>query len=373
MEEVIIWGASQNGLRLKRELEQHRWGKIYCFCDNNKNKIGSRLDNVDIISFDDIIHMCHNGFNGSVVVTINEPESVVEQIRNSGIRIKVYITSYEWKKRLNKKFDSIKEILFEINIDKPILEYYEYHIAYHCNLRCKGCGHYSNIADPEFGDLDQYKKDILRLKELYWGVKRIRLMGGEPLLNVHLPEFCIATREVFPDANIRVVTNGLLIPSIADEVLRVMSRYYIGFDITQYLPTKEIKEKIELKCIEGNVEFSLSLPVEKFYYHENIGHKSDRTLNYEKCISRKCHFLENGKISICSEPILQNKFKNKIDRDWKVSESDIMDLYKEDLDGFALNDFLSHPIPWCEHCDYNTITWFEWEGNYPFLMEKQKS
>mgnify|MGYP001138879845 CR=1 FL=1 len=372
MEEVIIWGAAQNGLRLKRELGQHGGFHVYFFCDNNKNKIGSKLDGIDIISFDDIVTLYHDGFNGSIAISLNEPRSVIEQIRNSEIKTKIYITSYEWKHRINKRYDSIGEFLFEIDVNKPQLEYYEYHIAYHCNLKCKGCGHYSNIAVPEFGDLEQYKKDVLRLKELYWGVKRIRLMGGEPLLNVRLPEFCIVTRKVFPDANIRVVTNGLLLPSANNEILDVMREYYIGFDITQYPPTRNIKEKIELRCIEKDVEYILSPIVEKFFCNENIDRESDKTLNYEMCVSKKCHFLENGKMSICGVPILHNKFKDIVNKNWKVLKEDIMDLYEEGLDGFALNDFLSRPIPMCRYCDYSAIVRFEWKGNFPYLIAKEE-
>lgn len=86
---------------------------------------------------------------------------------------------------------------------------------------------------------------------IIWGVKRIRLMGGEPLLNPELPKFISITREVFPDSNIRVVTNGILIPYVDTAVLKTMNQYFVGFDITQYPPTKMIKEKIELRCIEA--------------------------------------------------------------------------------------------------------------------------
>lgn len=369
MSRLIIWGASEDGLKLKKELDR-QGAEINFFCDNNDKKIGEKLDGIQIISFEQVVEIQNTGLKVKIIIasSLNSADRVVEQIRNSGIDANVYMVSYEWKYRKNKVFQFPKEFLYEIDISKPRLEYYEYHVADHCNLKCKGCGHYSNVAAARFGDLEQYKKDIKRLKELFWGVKRIRLMGGEPLLNTKLADFCVATREIFPDANIRVVTNGLLIPSINKEILEAMEENYIGFDITQYPPTSEMVGEIELKCIENNIHFSLSPVVEKFF-HYNIADESDKIQNHGKCVSQKCHFLENGKISVCAFPILWERIASKItDQKINLLKEDSINIYEEELTGFKLNDFLSNPIPMCRYCDYTKMEWFEWRGNYPHLI-----
>lgn len=366
MEKIIIWGAAYNGWRLKKDLEKLGDYSVSYFCDNDEKKRGYSLAGVEIISFEDVIQLYEEGYSVNIAISLIESDSVVNQVRSSGLKVRVYAPSYEWKQRLDVPFNNVKSILYEIDINKPRLAYYEYHVSDHCNLKCKGCGHYSNIADPRFGNFEQYVKDIYRLKELYWGVKRIRLMGGDPLLNKNLPEFCIVTRKVFPDANIRVVTNGLLIPSIKKEVLRIMAENFIAFDITQYPPTSEIKEKIELKCIENDVRYVFSTVIEKFF-HYNF-HESDEELNHDKCISKGCHFLENGKISVCGLPILYKKYENRICKNMRVSEEDIIDIYDKELDGFVLNDFLSRPISLCKYCDYKKMEWFNWQGNYTDLI-----
>ncbi len=70
-----------------------------------------------------------------------------------------------------------------ISNKKPILNYFEFHLNEHCNLSCVGCGHAANIASKEFADFNQYEKDLNRLSNLFDNIQRIRLMGGEPLLN----------------------------------------------------------------------------------------------------------------------------------------------------------------------------------------------
>jgi len=93
-----------------------------------------------------------------------------------------------------------------LDYTKPVLDYFEYHVAWHCNLNCKGCGHNSNLyTRPRFGDLEHFRRDMNRLTELFSNISKIRLMGGEPLLNPQLGEFITSARRAFPGAQIRVV------------------------------------------------------------------------------------------------------------------------------------------------------------------------
>lgn len=367
MENIVIFGAARNGLRVKKDLEAYRKYKICYFCDNNIKKQNCQLDGVDIVSFEHVVRMYQNGFCGNIVIALIDPEEVVNQIRESNLTVPVYGLTREYLFKESIQYISPADFLYQIDVTKPRLEYYEYHVAHHCNLKCKGCGHFSNVAKPEFGDLVQYKKDIKRLKELFWGVKRIRLMGGEPLLNVQLADYIVATREVFPDANIRVVTNGLLIPEIGDNVFKAMHANFIGFDITQYPPTREMKEKIELRCIENDVEFMMSPLVERFFDISSTKIETDIKQNFEKCISKSCHFLQDGKISVCGKPILYKKNKEILKRELVISDEDIVDIYDKNIDGFLLNDFLNKPIPACRNCDNVNKKWFKWVGHYPHL------
>ncbi|MBD5489835.1 MAG: 4Fe-4S cluster-binding domain-containing protein [Lachnospiraceae bacterium] len=369
VENVIIWGAGLNGLKLKRDLDQCMGNvKVSFFCDNNIKKQGYKLDGIEILSYDQIIQMYKSGWQGSIIISVIELTGIVDQIRRSDLNAKVYGTSYKWYFQENGHCKSAMDFLYEIDIMKPRLDYYEYHVSWHCNLKCKGCIHFSNVAKKEFGDLEKYKKDICRLKELFWGVRMIRLMGGEPLLNRELSDFCIATRNVFPDSNIRVATNGLLIPNLDAEVLKVMSENGIGFDITQYPPTEELKERIELKCIESNVRFSMTPLRDKFYDSNNLAGDSDGELEWKHCMSNDCHFLEDGHIAVCALPILHEKYRSVLNSKLEICDGDIIDLYDERLDGFSLNDRLSKPIPMCRYCNARTPKWFEWQGNYPWMQ-----
>ena len=91
------------------------------------------------------------------------------------------------------------------------LHYLETHLVDHCNLKCKGCGHFSSLSEKRYTDVDIFKRDLMRLSGLFDNISRIRLMGGEPLLHPDVLGFVKSSRLAFPNADIWVVTNGLLL------------------------------------------------------------------------------------------------------------------------------------------------------------------
>ena len=67
---------------------------------------------------------------------------------------------------------------------KPVLGYLEFDVSGHCNLRCKGCSHYSNLTkEPVWGDLERFREHLVRLREVFDHIEVFRLVGGEPFLN----------------------------------------------------------------------------------------------------------------------------------------------------------------------------------------------
>ena len=43
----------------------------------------------------------------------------------------------------------------------------EISLAEHCNLNCYGCDHFAPLAKPEFADLEESRRDLTRLAELF--------------------------------------------------------------------------------------------------------------------------------------------------------------------------------------------------------------
>lgn len=115
------------------------------------------------------------------------------------------------------------------------------HVCEHCNLNCKGCNHYSPLAQPSFCDLDSLKQNlnILKVRGLNNLIKSIYLVGGEPLLNPEITEIFRITRAFFPKSIIKVVTNGICLSRnsqpMPETFWEACRKYDISFDVSKYL------------------------------------------------------------------------------------------------------------------------------------------
>ena len=148
------------------------------------------------------------------------------------------------------------------DVSKPRLDYFETEISETCILNCRGCCDFCNLlSGRRFYDFDVFRADLARLRSLFWGVERIRLMGGEPLLNPRLAEYVEESRAVFPDSDLRIVTNGLLIPTLSPETLARIKAAECSFDISNYPPTRAKKAEIEKTLRAAGVRYNLGLPV----------------------------------------------------------------------------------------------------------------
>lgn len=334
------------------------------FC--NEDEGAQEISGIRSVTFHEMMDGAGKVGEGKIYIASSNMAEAVDRIRNNSSIDAIEVTGIQ---RDCLKDGMTNSIFFPINISKPRLFYLEYHIAFHCNLKCKGCTHFSNIADPEFGDYQQFERDMNRLKDLYWGIRKVRLLGGEPLLNPELPRFIQCVRNVFPDADIRVVSNGLLIPGMKDELFEVMKENEAFFDITQYPPTSKMAEKIGIKCRAFGVRYRLSNVVEKFYDKRNENGDADIETSYRNCVSAHCHSLFNGRVSLCPRPIVFEKFRDKVNPERDDMTKDMIDLYDNTLDGFLLNEMLSKPIDSCRFCySESDARYFQWEGNYPHIL-----
>ena len=96
-----------------------------------------------------------------------------------------------------------------------VIAYAELAIARSCSLACDGCAVFSNYGIKRNIPLEEGGAWLRS-----WGQrvrpKVFRLLGGEPLLNPDLFGYVRLTRELWPDADLGVVTNGTLLERVPD-------------------------------------------------------------------------------------------------------------------------------------------------------------
>lgn len=121
--------------------------------------------------------------------------------------------------------------------EKPSLSYFEVPITDSCNLNCKGCLFASNMTKGiQHIRFDTLVKDARRMSELFYDIPWIRILGGEPLMPPNITEILRTYREYFPDSEVDLCTNGLLIPSMRETFWDCIKKERILIHISGYEP-----------------------------------------------------------------------------------------------------------------------------------------
>lgn len=229
-------------------------------------------------------------------------------------------------------------------------------ICSHCNLNCRGCDHFSPLAQQSFYDLTQFEKDIKRLAELSKDkIGCIKLMGGEPLLNPDVIKYCEILRKYFKKTKAKIVSNGILIDKQTPEFYKKIHDLNITIEYTNYpinlnlTAFKDISKKYDIciktfsKCIEP-MKTSYKIPLD-------LTGKQNIDENFAACFhANNCIFLKNGKLYTCTvAPNIEN-FNKYFGKNIPLSEKDGIDIYKVKNMKKILK-FLATPVPFCKYCN----------------------
>lgn len=232
-------------------------------------------------------------------------------------------------------------------LDWSVLPYLEFSVALHCNMNCRSCTHFSPLSKERFYDFDSFKRDITRLRELVRQINIIRIMGGEPLLNPRLADFVSLTREKYPNAEIQLVTNGLLVPSMTDGLTDALRQNKVIINISFY-PALAEKVRDVIRYLEGQqLTYRISYMVTEFariLSKRNIGNP------YTPFIPAGCTCpnLFEGKLSTCPEVMFISDLNERFDVDYPASGP--INLHDETLDFHKLQELLKREVPLCEYC-----------------------
>jgi hypothetical protein len=182
------------------------------------------------------------------------------------------------------------------------------------------------------------------------------LLGGEPLLNAKIADFMKAARELFPQTQISVTTNGILLPTIDDNFWQTAKETSTKIYVTNYpikLNKEIIKEKAEFYCVE--ILFSDELKT-MWITPLNIKKNSNKTIQFLNCQHSKCNALYRGKIYKCPKIYTIKYFNKYFDLNFEVTEKDYIDIYNvKSIEQILKN--LARPVPFCKNCDTFNISY----------------
>lgn len=358
---IALWGNTSYGIFLKTAYDLLHPEGIEFVCYGTEKNEGRNIQNgIPVFDMQKIAEMYRSGEIHAVVLALHHSRlhQAACRLMLSGIFDLYYLPHYDYELSID---DFSFNMLERIDTPKPRLDYLEFHLADHCNLNCKGCAHLSNITEPSFPDFDQYVKDMERLRELFWGIERIRLMGGEPLLNKELPNYIAVTRQIFPDADMYVVSNGLILGEADESLFRIMHEHNCGFNISQYPPTTERIDHIRALCELYKVRCLVSSPLAVFRTCTDPDGAQRPEDSYAKCDVTHCTFLRNGTISNCIMPYILPRYSEMYGKEMSAGEADIIDIHAPDIDGLWILEKLHKPIESCRYCNPAKTYVYEWD------------
>ncbi|MBQ7516458.1 MAG: tetratricopeptide repeat protein [Schwartzia sp.] len=247
--------------------------------------------------------------------------------------------------RLHRAVDlSDKGIVW--NEGRPYLSQLEIHIMDSCNLNCMACMHFSNLfGKGSLYDFQQFQSDLAVLSQKIF-LSVLYLLGGEPFLNPHLPDYLHAARKNFPDAEIVLVTNGLLIPRQSAAVIKALRETETAVQISLYAPTAKIVDKIDNRLKGQGVFYEIRAERPAFMAFLGTKGQSDPAITQQRCLNAFCRYVRNGRLYKCPVDALSYKYREKFDVELPPAEG--IDIRSADFEREL--SLLDQPVQLCRYC-----------------------
>lgn len=345
MVEIIIYGAGKIGLKLKDKLLNNSSINVLGFLDSYKKNDCK----VCVLDIDEVEK------ETPIVISVLNTSSIID-IYNK-LKEKQFKNIY-WYYDMNKaEYDSenfLEEECFHFpDWNSNILPHIEFHISDKCNLNCKGCTHFSPLFDTLGASLEERIEDIKKVKKIFDHVFRLDILGGEPLLNTELKQYVLELKKLLPDTFIQIFTNGILIPTLSDDVLNCIRDNDIAISISEYYPTHQMIDKITTKLDKYNIRYKVVEFDKKQKFNKPISTSSDTKYPF-KCISDGCVTVADGKIAKCPTLMYITKFNETYNENLPTDGIFYLD---ECYDGQQLLKELDKRVPLCKHCIEYEIDW----------------
>ena len=143
-----------------------------------------------------------------------------------------------------------------------------------CQLNCEHCYHNGNPLIQDILTDEELVKSICDAYNL--GIKSIHYSGKEPLFNDRIFKITDKVKQVVPDMDFTVVTNGINVPKYAEQIKSCgISKVFLSSD-DEFSTVNGTRPTGINKVIKNAVEAlnSVGVPVEIFYdlTPDNIGH-----------------------------------------------------------------------------------------------------
>lgn len=343
VEGVYIYGAGRTARTLLKRLKRYDIGWENIVTTNG----GEMLDGKIAVRFHDKSMILQRSDALTIVAVREQFHKEIEENLSEKAGIKaVYLSD-----KLIHKMEAINGLHFK----------FQTHIVEHCNLKCRGCYHFSSLAKEEYLSIEEYEKDIQRLGELFCGsMDEILLLGGEPLLHPQITEFFRLSRRHMPNCELKILTNGLKLCNMNNDFWRSVYEHSVQVWVTKYPVDFDYQKAERIAKEHGSKLFYFNQEPVRTLGHQpiNLEGNKDYIKNWKNCYrANECVDLKHGKIFPCIIPAEIKPFNEYFEQNLQVCREDYVDIYEVET-AMELLEKLERPIPFCRYCNRDSISVF---------------
>lgn len=348
-----IFGAGISGKTLLQPFRA--CGQEVVFIDNSTEKQFSKIDGVEVISFESYLKQKE----GSIIVAASKKNTpiIVEQLEAN--KLEKGIDFWLYREFVEHIFPIISAYCY----DKSVVTLAQICLTERCSLKCKKCAHGCYAVDNRMAKdltLDQVHKsaDSFFAKVDY--IFEFVLIGGEPLLYRHLPEAIqyIGKRYRKQMGIFSITTNGTIVPD--EETLKMCKQYNVLFRISNYsgaIPRLTTAyDRLISKLQEYGIEYDLgereSSWTDYGFDHLNRNASEEELIRVFDACRTPCHEIRENRFYFC---VMARSVSENVG--FQIGGNDYLDLdalhgedYKKELLEFSLGYSEKGYLDMCEHC-----------------------
>jgi organic radical activating enzyme len=261
--------------------------------------------------------------------------------------------------------------------------------AHGCNLTCRSCTHASPVLRPkDIADPDATYRDLTKLARWY-RPRRVKLLGGEPLLHPDPVALIEAVRATGISDNVTVVTNGVLLPRQTEEFWAAIDDVWVSV-YPGHEPDPGEVARWRALAAEHSVEVTLYHYEQFRESHSEFGTEDTQLVRriFNTCEILnvwRCHTVIDGVFYKCPEGYFLPVLRGEEPRDGLV-------LTDDDDMGERILDYLNadEPLYACQFClgtvglafPHTQVRRREWRipqqkpteelVDYPYLEERER-
>lgn len=352
---IFIYGFGKCGKYIYKKIKDHKSSqiKVTGCIDKNKHQITTELP---CFTIDEFLQLDKAEIDAVVVASTDDAliNEMVLALKKGGYE-DIYVVKNKsaiWKNEVldcDGKFS--QQITYFKNV-KPVIRYIDFMIVEHCNLNCRRCSFFSNIAKEQYADISLFKNIVSGLKNKFSNILFFVLLGGEPLLNPCLSEYIGIVGNSFPRTNLKVTTNGLLIENMPQKLIDALKEYKVTLRISQYPPTTKIKKQIVDFLTEKEIQYFFTEPIMSFDKFICDGTEDPKVAFEANCSKVRCPEIYDGRLYNCS--LIPAIYKNQQFLGLSLSKEEIeqvsFDLLNGHEDGWTILEKMNRCNKLCRYC-----------------------